>query len=419
MTSPPDPPLPRRFTRLVGGAGTSGIGDGLVEVALPLLIATRGGSALLVTSIAAVQGAPWLLLSLHAGAAVDRYPLARLLARIDHLRAAAIGLLMMAISTDTAVIPAAFTAAAIIGGGDALVTAGLDAATVRLLPDDQLERGNGRMFTTMTITQHLLGPALGGVLFRLSALLPFAIDAITYIGSAQLFRTAAPDTPATNPDPATATSMRRDIAVGLRWFVQHPTMRRLTSILLAFSATHAAVMAAVVLLVLRRYNATEIALGGVLVAAAIGNSVGAATSERVLARLALRTVLMAGGAIVGGSYVLLGTTRSVAVAAAAMATIGTVIGIANVGLAAARQRIIPVDMVGRATSIVRMAAWGSAPVAAIAVGVAANTIGPGPAVVAVGLMQLAASATLPRRLTDPALNPTRTPPVAVDQPPDS
>ncbi|AXV10084.1 Antibiotic efflux protein (plasmid) [Euzebya pacifica] len=400
----------------MGGAGTSGIGDGLVEVALPLLLATRGGSALLVTSIAAVQGAPWLLLGLQAGAAVDRYPLARLLARIDLIRAAVIGLLVIAITTDTAVIPAAFVAAATIGAGDALVTAGLDAATVRLLPDDQLERGNGRMFTTMTVTQHLLGPALGGVLFRVSTLLPFAIDAITYIGSAQLFRTSAPDSPATSPDPATNTTMRHDIRLGLRWFAQHPTMRRLTGILLAFSATHAAVMAAIVLLVLRRYDATEIALGVVLVAAAIGNTIGAAISERVFARLALRTVLMGGGTIVGAGYLLLGTTTSVATAGAAMAVIGTVIGTANVGLAAARQRIIPLDMVGRATSIVRMAAWGSAPVAAIAVGAAATAIGTGPAVVAVGIIQLTASTILPLRLTNQALRPARTPPDATPQP---
>ena len=400
----PTRPLPSRFRWLVTGAATSGIGDGLVEVALPLLVATRGGSALDVTAVAAAQAIPWLLFGLHAGAAVDRLDLARLMSLIDAVRAVTIGLAAAAVVTDTAVLPAAFVAAFVIGSGDVVVTAGLDTATVRLLDDDQLERGNGRMFTVMTVTQHLLGPALGGVLFRIAGFVPLLVDAITYVASSLIFGRSAP-----RRGPATETAapkVTEDIRAGLAWVAQNPPIRRLTGVIVAFSFTHAGVMASLALLVLRRYDGNEAALGAILVVSALGNAIGAAVSERLLAVTTLRVVLTIGGVTVGAGYLVIGATTSVLLAAAAMGVVGVVIGIANVGIAAARQRLVPSDLIGRASSILRMGSWGATPVAAILVGVTADGIGLGAAVIIIGVMQIVVSCILPRGMsadTDQAL----------------
>src|SRR2546430_17160474 len=64
-------PLGDRFWKLWGASTVSGLGDGLVLVAFPLLVTSLTRSPQWVAGIMVAQRPPWLLLSLHAGAVAD------------------------------------------------------------------------------------------------------------------------------------------------------------------------------------------------------------------------------------------------------------------------------------------------------------------------------------------------------------
>src|SRR5918999_5141848 len=61
------PPLGRAYWNLLGAAAVSNLGDGLLIVALPLLIASLDPNPAVVAGCVAVQGIAWLLCSLPAG----------------------------------------------------------------------------------------------------------------------------------------------------------------------------------------------------------------------------------------------------------------------------------------------------------------------------------------------------------------
>ncbi len=47
--------------------------------------------------------------------------------------------------------------------------------------DEPLDVANGRLSVGQTTTGHFLGPAVGGVLFALNRVVPFAVDSASFL----------------------------------------------------------------------------------------------------------------------------------------------------------------------------------------------------------------------------------------------
>src|ERR1700683_3080783 len=88
MPGAPRPQLGSRFWALWAANTTSGIGDGLNAIALPLLATTLTRQPVLIAAVVFAQRAPWLVVGLPAGAYADRVDRAQLMRRVDMLRAA-------------------------------------------------------------------------------------------------------------------------------------------------------------------------------------------------------------------------------------------------------------------------------------------------------------------------------------------
>src|SRR5262245_48897711 len=93
--------LGHRFWKLWGASTVSGLGDGLVLVALPLLVTSLTRSPQWVAGIMVAQRLPWLLLSLHAGAVADRMDRRRLLGVVEIARMAVLLVLGIAVATNS------------------------------------------------------------------------------------------------------------------------------------------------------------------------------------------------------------------------------------------------------------------------------------------------------------------------------
>ena len=86
-----------RFAKLWTASTLSALGTGLTVVAAPLYVSARTSNALIVSATTGVAMLPWLLFALPAGVLVDRVDRRRLMVAVDWARAAAMGVLAVAI----------------------------------------------------------------------------------------------------------------------------------------------------------------------------------------------------------------------------------------------------------------------------------------------------------------------------------
>src|SRR4051812_3053258 len=103
--------LGHRFWKLWTASSLSGLGDGLVLVAFPLLVTSLTRSPQWVAGIMVAQRLPWLLVSLHSGAFADRVDRRRLLALVESARTGVLLVLGVAVATHSLTLPLLYVAA--------------------------------------------------------------------------------------------------------------------------------------------------------------------------------------------------------------------------------------------------------------------------------------------------------------------
>jgi hypothetical protein len=118
----------------------------------------------------------------------------------------------------------------LLGTGQTLVDTGAHAILPALVSRDprRLERANGRLVGTQVVTQELAGPPAGGFLFSVATWIPFALDAVSFaVGSALVaaIRGRFGQAVAEPPPGVPPTTLRSEIAEGLRWLAAHRVLR--------------------------------------------------------------------------------------------------------------------------------------------------------------------------------------------------
>ena len=176
--------LPASFKRLVLAWAGSLTGDGLRVIALPLLAVSVNSSAAAVAAVAVASTLPWLLVAIPAGALVDRFDPAKVMATA-HLVRALLTIVLVAL-----VISGGVTIAVLCAIGFAITSAetfadgSAQSLLVRIVPHSQLERANARFVTVETLALDLAGPLAAGVLFLIAPWSPFAVSACCFLAAA-------------------------------------------------------------------------------------------------------------------------------------------------------------------------------------------------------------------------------------------
>src|SRR5580693_1822835 len=166
-------------------------GDGVRLAAFPLLAAQLTRAPAAVAAVTAVQGLPWLLFGAGAGVIVDRVDRRRLMVTVDIARTAIIAGLAAAVLIHEAGLVLIYVAAFLVGTGAALRGTAAVACVPRLVDPAGLDKANGRMIAGQIVGYELAGPAVGGWLFGMAAVLPFAVNAGT-LGIAALLLLTVP-----------------------------------------------------------------------------------------------------------------------------------------------------------------------------------------------------------------------------------
>lgn len=383
------------YWRLWWANAVSYAGDGVLVSALPLFAVTVTKDPRLISLVSAAMFLPWLLLSLPAGAIVDRHDRVALMWRSQTVQFAVMGTATVLIMTRVAGIAVLAAAGFLLGCAEVVFSNAEQSALPALVPADLLSRANGNQQVVLTIGETFVGPPLGSALFAVRAALPFGLDAVSFAGSAALLAGLPRTAPSRAVQSRTTLArseqrMRAQIAEGVRWLAGHRLLRTVALLLGVSNFSSQMGQATLVLLATQTLHVGTRGYGLLWTAAAVGSVLGGLVNPAITRRLGLLpslTVAMAAFAAVDAG---IGLAPDFAVAAALMACNGFFVTMWNVVTVTLRQRIVPAELLGRVNSVYRMLGWGLMPLGALAGGFIAHAAGLRAAYVVGGVLSGAA-----------------------------
>lgn len=406
------PRLGPGYWRLWWANAISSTGDGAFVAALPLLAVTITRDPRLVSVVTAASYLPWMVLSLPAGALVDRYDRAALMWRAQAVQAAVVAAVAILIVVRLAGIAVLGAAALLLGSAEVVVSNAAQAVLPALVPPALLPRANGSQQVSLTVGESFLGPSAGSLLFAAAAALPFGLDAVSFAGSAALVarlpRTGYSRTEhsatglsgASEPAARARPGIRAQIAEGLRWLARHRLLRVVAALLGVYNLANQMGQAILVLLATVTLHVGTRGYGFLLAATAAGSVAGGLLCPRLIRRLGMLPSLIVAGAVDAAALAGIGLAPDAAVAAVMFVAQGFAVTMWNVVTVSLRQQIVPAHLLGRVNSVYRMLGWGLMPLGALAGGFAAHAAGLRAPYVAAGVLcGLSLLAALPLLLT--------------------
>ena len=153
----------RSFRLLAGGQFASTIGDYCYAVALPWLVLSSRGGAILLGTVLACYGVPRTVLIPAGGVLADRIGARTVMLAADAARGVLVAALAVLAARHTASLAALGPIAAGVGAGEGLFIPASFAIMPSLLDGERLAAGNA-ISAAAVQAGSLLGPALGGAL---------------------------------------------------------------------------------------------------------------------------------------------------------------------------------------------------------------------------------------------------------------
>lgn len=401
--SPSPSPSPWRdtdFRRLWAGQTASQLGEHTTLVVLPLFaVLTLDAGAGQLGVLRAVGQAPILLLSLLAGAWVDRWRARTVMVLTDAARAVALGAAAVAGLLGLLGLPALFVVAFTVGALSVLFDVAYQASLVRLVRRDQLVRGNSALEGSRSAAQ-IGGPALGGALVSLlsapvAAAAGALFFAVSFVSLRRIRRPeSAPERVAPVPErPEHAAPDRGRIREGLRFVAGNAWLRAVSLASAAFQFSFAATMTVYLLFLPRELHLTGASVGLALAATGPGALLGSVLAARLPGRLGHGVVLVSAAVLGNGALLcvpaLHGSSTSTVLALLAVNFVfGTFSQLVNVTIMSVRQAVTPDGMQGRAAATITFVGMGFTPLGSLLGGLLAQEWGlrTGLLVTAAGMM---------------------------------
>jgi MFS family permease len=365
------------YVRYRAGRVVSILGSQISGLALPLLVLSLGGSAVevgLLTSCALVTK---LASQLPAGYLADRFRRRELMIITDLVRVIAYASIPLAAALSRPVYAQLMIIAIVDGAGAAVFSAAATAALRDLVPPAQIARAVGQTQVS-TSTLALVGPVLGGLCFAVWRMLPFVLDASSYLLSAVLIATLA-------SRPAAASLVGDDedrrsprLSAGLRWIWDKPLVMRMV----AFAAVLNLAAAAVQLMAivgLHERGTRPAVIGIVLACSGIGLLAGAAVGWRIVAWLGNVRLYLACGMVWTLGLLVCATAPTAQVLGPVLALLFFLCPAATLAMAKVTLTEAPAYLLGRVTAASQLLTGGLAVLGPVVAGVAVRVLGISPA----------------------------------------
>jgi MFS family permease len=365
------------FLRLWSAQTVSQFGTQITLLALPLAaLLVLDASATEVAVLTALEWMPWLLISLPAGALVDR------MARRPVLVLADVGRAVALLSVPAAYWADALTIWQLYGVGflTGVLTVFFDVAYQSYLPSlverKQLGDGNSKLEISRS-GAGLAGPGLAGVLVELvTAPVAILADAISYLISAALLGRIRREERFRRPE--NGTRIRTEIVEGIRYVFGHPYLRPSMAFVAVSNFFGQVLWTMFLVYAVRRLEWSPATIGLVLTLGNLGFLAGAVLAPRIGRRVGVGRTMIGTAALCCWPLVLVPLAPSeyavpLVVAAVAVASFGGVVF--NVTAISLFQAITPDRLLGRMNASRRFVVWGVIPLGSLASGGLAAWIG--------------------------------------------
>lgn len=380
----------RDFVLLWSGQTVSEVGSQISVLALPLVaVVVLGADAWQVGLLTAAGTSAYLLVSLPAGAVVDRVRKRPLMLGCDLGLLAVIGSVPVAHALGVLTLGQLYAVAFAAGVLSVFFSVAYQSYLPVLLEQGQLMDGNGKIAATQSAAQ-IAGPGVGaGLVAAVGAAAAMAADAVSFALSAVSLgairgRERKPSGAAGVAGAAgaagavAATTLRAQIAEGLRHVVRDPILRN--SVAFNGTANFFVVMVETLgpVFLVRSLHVPPGLVGLLMALGAVGGVAGGVAAKSLArgvgsARVSwlAMTLFSLPGLLIplaghGGRAVLYGVGWSAWTFSAV---------VANISLTSYRQASCPPGMIGRVSAAARWINWGTLPLGGLAGGALAGAVG--------------------------------------------
>jgi predicted MFS family arabinose efflux permease len=177
------------------------------------------------------------------------------------------------------------------------------------------------------------------------------------------------------PEGSAPTTLRAEIAEGVRWLARHRLLRVLAVAIALMNLTLSATLSISVLYAQERLGLGSVGYGLLLSSMAVGGIAASLVAERVIAWLGPATTMRLGLVIESSTHLVLALARSPVLVGAVFALFGFHAMTWSVISVSLRQELIPARLLGRVNSAYAVFGFGSLALGAVAGGVLAARYG--------------------------------------------
>jgi MFS family permease len=260
----------RSYVLLAGGQAISEVGTQISSLAYILLILALTHSPVQVGLVGMLELLPVLLLSLHAGALIDRWDRKRVMIFCDTVRAFCLMSIVVALALGRLTIVQIYLVALSESTLSVFFDLAERACLRHVVPREQLPEASAQN-QTITYASALVGPTISGALYSVGQSFPFLTDALSYVAS--VFSLLWIKVPFQQQRQPVSHTLWKDIKEGFLWLKSQPFLRFMTLMIGGLNLT-AAGMNLIVVILAQQLHATAFAIGLILALGSVGGILG-------------------------------------------------------------------------------------------------------------------------------------------------
>lgn len=360
-------PVTGGWRRLQAVAISGSTAEGLMLAALPLLAVSITTDPREVALVNVAGQSPWLLFSLFAGVLIDRVRRTTVLAWAYAVQVVAAVTLAVTGSAGLLSLPLLLIVAFVVTSAQVLGDGASGALVPEVVPPERFTAANTRLQLIDRGVVQFIVPPLTGWLVAVSAGLPAWPACVAAALALALTRRIS----SASVTPSQAHPLR-DIGEGLKYLVNTPLLRSITTTVALGSFAASAGNSMLVLYATRVLHIGSVGYGALLACLAAGWVLSSFVVHRVVARLGYSWSMRIGQTFAAVTTLLIAVVPPwpPVVGAVLVVTSATVL-LWNVCSQSSRQRFTPAPLLGRVLTSHRALAWGLTPLGSLAGGLVA------------------------------------------------
>ncbi len=365
--------------KFILASGITNLADGIALVTWAWLASLLSRDPIFVALMPMMLRLPWFIFALPAGIITDRTDRRRLILAMDVVRAVSFGAaalivwasmpLSAPLENGTA-MPVLFgtllVLALVMGTAEVFRDNAAQTMLPAIVPQEQLERANGRLWSVELVGNALLGPALGAFLITSVIWLPFALNSLAFVLAVLVMIRVRGQF---SPDRVNTRSWRAELQQGVTFLRNTPLLRLLAILTGVWNLLHQMVVIGLVLHVQENLGLEAWGYGLVIAGGAVGGIVGGFVGDRIVKWMGPGTAAQWMTLASALAFIAIPFSPNGFVLALVLAAFEFTGIIWNTVSVSYRQRTIPDELLGRVNSIYRLLAWGMMPVGLLLSGV--------------------------------------------------